>query len=295
MALGATITGLALSMALSKFASIDQEPYAILSPGEWLACAGGVLRNMPDELHGGYLAAIFLFAASGFVALAWPQGRKALAASAAMPLALLAAAAVQFAFMTSLDHVHQSDYGHYVFASVFLWQGACVAFAVSQWAAVVPAESVHVRRLPYGLVALLCVVTMARYGRVGEQVVRKALDDRAGKFTAETLDARCTHVIGDYWRVWPTVFHANLRLADQGSSRVVWGITQRSRPTMRCWSRVPESDTRIASILGDEGNAWAFAEHYRLPPLVELGRGQRIRVLTPTQPLAARWPMVPPR
>jgi hypothetical protein len=294
VALLATVAGLAISMAISKFYAVDHEPYAILGPGEWLACARGVLLNMPDELHGNYLAAISLLGLLGLVPLAWRAGRRAFGRSAWMAAGLLGPAAAQFAFMTSLNHVHRSDYGHYVFASVFLWQGACVAFFVSQWSVIVP-DSEHARRLPYALLAMCFVLTPARHGRCGIDVVRQAIDEKAGKFSAEALDAQCTHVIGDYWRVWPTVFHANMRLADGDSPRVVWGITQRARPTMARWTRVPAAETRIAAILGDEGNSRAFSIHFQLPPMMEESRGQLIRVLRPTTTLAANWPISPYR
>jgi hypothetical protein len=206
-----------------------------------------------------------------------------------LALGLLLPAATQFAFMTSLDHVHRSDYAHYIFAAVFLWQGACVAFAVTQWTAVAP-DSLKLRAVPSLLLIVFCLVTAARLGRPGIDVVRQAIDEKAGKFTAEILDRHCTHVTGDYWRVWSAVFHVNMTLADRGSKQTFWGIAQRCRQTADRWTRTPQAETRIAAILGHEAPAADYLEHYRVPPVVEVGRGETIRVLVPVMAIAENWP-----
>ena len=50
-------------------------------------------------------------------------------------MGLLLAAAVQYAFMSSIDHVQANRSARYVMMAVFLWQGAFIGFAVVQWSA----------------------------------------------------------------------------------------------------------------------------------------------------------------
>ena len=276
-------------MAISRFCSVDQEPYGFLAPRDWAACAIGVLRRIPEEVHYNWLIAIAVAGLSGFVTLRWPAARSSFRQSAGLAVGLLIAAAVQFAFMTSLDHVHRSDGGRYVLAAVFLWQGACLAFAVLQWSAVVP-NTPRMRKLPYALLVLFAVTAAARHGRVGLDLVRQEIDEHHGMYSAEVLARGCTHVTGTYWSVWSTVFHANLVLADRGSPDNVWGIAQRCRPTADRWSQVPLAKTRIAIILCEEDLAAAYLQQYCVGPVTEIERGEKIRVVKPHVALAESVP-----
>lgn len=285
LALLATASGLLMSMLISRYATEFQESYSFLPPRQWLACAVALVRNLPRALHPAWLAAVTATALSGLVTLIWPAGRRALPGAARLVLGLLLPAAVQFAFVSSLDHVHRTDYSRYAFAAVFLVQGACVVFAVVQWLAVLP-DTPGLRRVPYGLVALFCVVAAGRHGLPSLERVRTALQEAAGQVSGEVLAERCTHVTGDYYHVWPTVFHANLLLADQGAPYTVWGIAQRSLPTADLWTRAPLAETRIAEIRGDERQSRGALTHYGITPIVVDHDGEGIRVLRPGVPLS---------
>jgi hypothetical protein len=75
------------------------------------------------------------------------------------------------------------------------------------------------------------------------------VDGATGRWTGDILAADCTHVSGDYWHVWPAVFHANMTLADRGEDRVVWGLTIRSNATRPLWRGVPLDETRVGWLL----------------------------------------------
>jgi hypothetical protein len=290
LALAATASGLLVSMAISKFASDSQEQYAFLPPREWLACALGVLKDLTSQLHVRWFLVVTVAAATGLLTLFWPSGRKAVRVSAGIALGLLIPAVIQLGFVTSIDHVHRTDFGHYAFAAAFLWQGAFVAFAVLQWAAVLP-DRPATRRVPWVLLALFMIVVAARHGRPGVGVVRAALQESIGKYTPEVLSSGCTHVAGDFWHVWPTMFYANMLLADRGEPARVWGLAFRCQPSAELWARVPLADTRIAEIIGDEPHTANTLAVYRLPPLVLERELKTIRVMRPTVPLSASLPV----
>jgi hypothetical protein len=153
-----------------------------------------------------------------------------------------------------------------------------------QFGAVLPVTGWS-RALPAGLALAMTLVVMAAHGRPGFDVVRRELNQTLGKYTDDILAAECTHVTGDYWHVWPAVFHANLRLAESGSPRTVWGIAPRSRATETLWRDVPWQTVRIAEIAGDERQAAEALARYRVPPLTEQSPQGTIRVLT----LTADW------
>lgn len=290
LALAAAATGLLVSMAVSRFATDTHEQYGFLSLREWLACAGGVLKDLTSQLHRNWFLGVAFVAASGLVTLRWADGRRAVASSATIALGLLIPAAVQLAFVTSLDHVHRTDFGHYAFASAFLWQGALVGFAVLQWTAVLP-QGPATRRVPWVLLGLLLVVVAARHGRPGVDVVRRSLNEAVGRYTPDVLDSGCTHVVGDFWHVWPTMFHANMLLADRGQPARVWGVAFRCRPTSDTWAHVPVEETRVAEIIGDEPQTALVLARYGLPRLEVERELRTIRVLRPSEPFAASLPL----
>jgi hypothetical protein len=284
-----TISGLLLSMAASRLVTDGQKEYTFLGPSEWFACAVGVLRNLPEGIDGKWFVLIVLSAATGLLTLRWPAGRQQLRISGSIVLALMIPAAVQFLFMTSLEHVHRTNFGHYVYASVFVWQLAFLAFAVMQWAAVMP-DGKAARRVPWGLVTAFVIIVAARHGRPGVGVVEAALQQSCGKYAPEVVATRSTHVLGEYWRVWTTVFYSNMLLQREGSTHRVWGIASGCLPTAYRWSQVPLAETRMAEVLGEERFSRAAQQQYGIPPLVVERELKTIRILKPTVALSEAWP-----
>lgn len=92
------------------------------------------------------------------------------------------------------------------------------------------------------------------YGMPSLATVRSSLDARLGTKTDAILRDGCTHIAGDYWRVWPAVFHANWMLRERGATGAVWGVTYRSLPTEHFWARNKLDDCRIV-LLGEDAHA----------------------------------------
>ncbi len=270
-------------MALSRLAA-EPKPYHLLPPHAWLACAVDMYRQLHVYFHHRWFGAVEITAGLGLLSVAWPAGRRALRMSLPMVAGLFAAAGVQYAFMSSLDHVRLNHSARYVILPVLLWQTALVGFSVIQIGAVLPATRLS-RALPVSLAVAMTLAVATRHGWPSTATVRAELDASLGRYTDEIVAAGCTHVTGDYWHVWPAVFHANLRLADADSATIVWGIAERSRPTEPQWRAIPWRGARIAEIVGDERQATEFLARYGVPPLVERERRAEIRVLS----LSADW------
>jgi hypothetical protein len=114
--------------------------------------------------------------------------------------------------------------------------------------------------------------------------VRADLDRVAGSHTADVLAARCDLVAGDYWSVWPAVFHATLSLRARGEARRVWGVTHRTNPTVAQWSGLPRTGLRICRPTGQdaEGERWLRAFH--LWPVRVVERRATVDVLAVAAP-----------
>jgi hypothetical protein len=134
---------------------------------------------------------------------------------------------------------------------------------------------VHVLLAPVFLLAL-----HASYGVPSLAAFRADLDRTLGTYTADVLDAHCTHVAGDYWKVWPTVFHANLVLHERGQPNQVWGVTLRSSPTASRWQQLPLDQVRVAVPVGDP-QAENYLRCYGFGPMLVAEKRATVWVLQP--------------
>jgi len=109
--------------------------------------------------------------------------------------------------------------------------------------------------------------------------VRADLDRVAGAHTEAILAARCTAVAGDYWTVWPAVWHVLAVRAERGDPLPVYGISHRSNPTLPAFLALPAEARRICVPAAERAHAERWFEDYRLGPLDEVGRAGGMRVL----------------
>jgi hypothetical protein len=100
---------------------------------------------------------------------------------------------------------------------------------------------------------------VAGYGVPSLARVERDIDRRFGGKTAAVLYSGATVVAGDYWRVWPAVFHANLALSRTHAPTRVFGLAYRSEETDPLWRRAGPSiliaaspDDRSVEAVADE-------------------------------------------
>lgn len=122
------------------------------------------------------------------------------------------------------------------------------------------------------------------YGQPSNGVVRACLDERFGGATTGILQTGCTHVAGDYWRVWPAVFHANWKLRERGESHTIWGVAYRSLPTLSRWTPSAGQQSVVAVLGQDEIAERLLAQQF--PPL-QIERSSPLEVRRPSLPLRA--------
>jgi hypothetical protein len=151
----------------------------------------------------------------------------------------------------------------YTLPAVFLVQGAIVM------AGTAPAIEAMSRRLRRGLtlLAAFAIPLVATGGDVPSvQDLRVLLDRSLGTCTQDVISARCTHIAGNYWQVWPAVYHTNLVLRDKGESRMVWGLSGRCEPSRFIWEKLPFGEWRIAVPVNQGSDAAAVAAYFHFPP-----------------------------
>ena len=145
----------------------------------------------------------------------------------------------------------------YLLPSVFLTQAALAMLIVKPLGYAIVAN--QRRRLPI-LVAFMLLLGVAwGYGFPSLRRVRADID-RLSVLTPDVLATGCTHIAGNYWTVWPAIFHVNLALYERGESRTVWGVTFGGQPTSTLWRTIPQEQHRVCIPVNDPyGDNWLLS------------------------------------
>lgn len=174
-------------------------------------------------------------------------------------LALVITAVVNWLFVGTLTWVGMNHYApRYMFSSLFLVATAAAILTVS------PFHSVWRRRVklaPAVATVFVFVTAALTYGIPSRARVHHNLDEKFGAMTSEILATHATLIAGNYWTVWPAVFHANLALYEQHERTMIYGVTYRDKPTLPLWSyqrpvcaAAPLHDTEAIVWLNNSGH-----------------------------------------
>jgi len=128
----------------------------------------------------------------------------------------------------TFEHVQLNEYyARYIFPSLLL-----VAVAT---ALLIAAASRRPRAAAVMACAALVGGAIFSDGVPSPRLVRKEMDRTIGVMTPAIEAAGATVVMGDYWTVWPAVFHANVARYERTGRADIFGLTYRSDETDREW------------------------------------------------------------
>jgi hypothetical protein len=224
--------GFCTGLGLMRLAPTHDTDFASLAVNEWPATWGRLAVSTWSALAPQWWPwALLAAAAIGIAACCVADLRKEAATNARAAAAAIAAATLVGLFIGTRHWVVANGYAfRFLLPSALMVQAALLGVAVAPLA--------HLIRNPksyrFGAVALLLVVGAAAfsYGRPSLAGVYRDLDPYyyaesngipPGISTRELLAHDCTHVAGNYWTVWHSVFRANLALYERGERRTVWG------------------------------------------------------------------------
>lgn len=117
-------------------------------------------------------------------------------------------------------------------------------------------------------------VLFCRLGPPSPQVARESLEQRLAPIGRDAVQLHCTHVMGDFNRVWPAVFYARLANAPP-----IWGISMRSFNTFELWDPLRYSNPRICIWKNDLDQAKFFIKRYALGSLATVDQSSEMYVL----------------
>jgi hypothetical protein len=223
----------------------------------------------------------------------------ALGTSAAMAVAVIIvarrpagrAALLAAAFVVAIGVVHALVVGTSAWVKMNLYYPrymfpTLMMFGVA--AAIVVASACAARATALTLIASALVAAMVGvvYGVPSIGRVSRRLDAQLGRMTPDVIATGAGAIAGDYWTVWPAVFHANLAMARAHSNRHVYALTYRSDATDALWYR-PNASILVAG-LPDDGSVAATAERHHLSVFllehraaIDLFAGKATAVISP--------------
>jgi hypothetical protein len=227
LALVGALGGAALTSLTSARTPTDLIPMSAW-PNAWFQLLGKVLTPF---LYPAVVVGIAIAAAAG-AAFLWARAEHRDSARPAS-LAVLAAAAYWLLIGTSRWVGMNQYFPRYVYPSILLCTVAAAMIATAL-------VRDHSKAVTASLVALLALMTAIGYGRPSLRDVRATLDQRFGRMTPDLITSGARVIGGNYWTVWPAVFHANLTAYRQaGERRPIYGLTFRSSETNRLWAAEP--------------------------------------------------------
>jgi hypothetical protein len=139
-----------------------------------------------------------------------------------------------------------------------------------------------VRRVPAATIVAGLVLAAAVVGRYGGPSVGRAraiLDDKYGGYTADVLAAGCPGLGGDYWVLWPTLWHVDLTRYERGESLGVVPVGNR-----RAWpwagDRPAGGPFRVAVPKGHVADSAEWLPRQGLEPYVRVGEYNSLDLFT---------------
>jgi hypothetical protein len=295
--LAASLTSLALAfvvgLLLMRLSPVTNTDFGTLPVDEWPRTLYRLLATTwqhlapqwwPLTLAAGLLVALLGTRSSGY--------DSALASAWRSAAVFVGAAALLTLFLATRRWVPENSYRiRFLFIPAIYAQAACVSLTVATCAARC-GGFVHRVVLPMGG-ALVFLTVAVCLGRPGLSEVRGALARRQATVDArgrpvhirpeDVLATACTHIAGNYWLVWPAMFHANLALCDRGEDRVVWGLSKSSEPTSDFWRAIPRAQTRIAVFAQGDEEANQFLSSFGFLPLLACEKRDSVIVLEPAE------------
>ncbi len=253
-------------------------------PAAWAATVTRAWTEAP-----GWGGALLACAGLGGALLALPSSRGWRRDALVRAGMLLFAAAAYAAFVGALAWVAENHHHpRYLAPAALLLHLAVISLLAEPLArlarAARPAFAAALLALPLAVLAV--------GGTPSLQRVRADLDAVAGTLTEDVLAAGCQLVAGDYWSVWPAVWHAALVTRERGlrdeaggGPRRVWGVTHRATPTVMQWKGLPVESIRICRPRGEEpereAERWLRAYHAWPVRIVERRATVDVLVLVP--------------
>jgi hypothetical protein len=250
----------ALASLAARYGATVHTVASLAAPRQWLDGWRQLLEGLPGVTASP--GAVIGIAAGTAVAVVW------LWRSGALPPWRPAAAIVAMAVITWLVVGMSLWVGMNRYVFRYMYPTLMIA-GVGVSMVMAALFSTRAKALTAAALTAWAAAAVVRYGTPSLARVERDIDARFGARTAAVLHSGATVVGGDYWRVWPAVFHANLALVRMHAHARVFGLAYRSEETDPLWQRAGESiliagspdDPSVEAVAGEHGVAATRQTH----------------------------------
>jgi hypothetical protein len=240
--LGLTIAGAAAGIAVPRILPLPHTTTAFTPVTEWPSGWVRLLRNtLAVTIESGSGSLLAIGTALGAIAV-WILVRNHRLINPA--LVAIAVGLANWMIVGASEWVRLNLYNpRYVYPSLMMFGIAAAVVLNVPWHR-------HPKAMTIAACIVLVVTSIVRYGRPSLTRLERSLDVRFGRITPAVLDAHANVIAGEYWAVWPEVFHANLVKYYRTGQNSLFGLTSRSEVTDKLWIYKPEPSV-IAAAPGD--------------------------------------------
>src|SRR5262249_12053436 len=270
--------------ALTRFGPFPATPLYPLPPNRWPHAGWALARKAWDAwLSAPPSAALLPAALVGVALIAAPSGREQAGRALRGAAALICCAVIYFFEVSTSRWVQTNEFNvRYLYPSFMMFHAALAMLSAVAVAALLGRWVEPVVRL--GSVPLLCASALLAFGGPSVGRVRADLDQTLGQRTPDILEARCTHLAGYHWTVWPAVFHANWKLYEAGERRVIIGVSEHSASLLAARPPGPPEQLRVCVPLGEKEvqEAREYLARYSFPKLEPRERHGTVEVFLAT-------------
>ncbi len=193
------------STRLSQAVPVPHTAFETLPSRAWLKASAELLRGawINADIRTWVGVALGL-AAFGILSLSSAQVRKEAQPVLLAAAGLMLTAGVPFAAVSTSKWVAGNGYSlRYLTPPLLLIEAACCLVATLPLLALPVDGRGSIRWASSAVVGLAVLLAV---GPPSYQAVVRAFESRWGTPARDVIAARATHVTGDYWKVWPTVF-----------------------------------------------------------------------------------------
>lgn len=212
--------GFCLGLIGMQLARYHETAEGIRSPHQWIQGWSRLASNTWVALapHRWPILLMLMAALGLFVPLFARAPANRISASRRGATVLILTAILYAAFVGVLEWVERGSFtARYTIPSVILIHSGLSVLAASALSCL-RAGAAGLKL--YAVTPVLLMASIFGYGWPSFSGVQDDLNRRLGSRTVDVVEGRCTHVVGNYWIVWPTVFHANLLCYQRGESGV---------------------------------------------------------------------------
>ena len=230
----------------SGFVPISQWPIAWIELFRRASKAG-----VADSLAHHYLLLWLVIPASVGVAILLKQNASRYPIAVAMSWVITSVG--YWLFVGTLIWVKLNGYNmRYIYSAMFLLSMAIAVLALAPFQDI-PNRLGSLAALISSI--LVFILAAYQYGMPSRRIVQRTIHQKFGTYTNDLLSTSAILISGNYWRLWASVFDANVTLYDRKDLHFIYGVGYRDSATLPHWIGL---QTVCAAVpVGDpEGPYW---------------------------------------